>query len=168
MLVLSLISISMFLLALSNCSSSTGSANSLGYTDVAISLNGLCWRWRWSRRQLIRFWFVWSPCRRLRVWSLALLLLQWNSHSLWFCYFYCLRLVLTQMLALQLDWSVWAHWLELLAWRHIQTLRKSLLHFLFCICVCLCYFFVRSMQTTGNRLRSRLICMAPSFANSLS
>ena len=42
MLVLSLISTSMFLLALSNCSSSAGSANSLGHTDVAISLNWLC------------------------------------------------------------------------------------------------------------------------------
>ena len=71
MLVLSLISTSMFLLALSNCSSSTGSANSLGYTDVALPLHWLCWRWRWSRCQLIRFGLP-SPCRRLRVWIFCL------------------------------------------------------------------------------------------------
>ena len=88
------------LAALLNCSSSAGSANSLGHTDVAISLNWFCWRWRWSKTPTYPFWFDFL---RPMFGSIALPLLQWNSHSLWFCYFCCLRLVLTQMLALQLD-----------------------------------------------------------------
>ena len=59
--------------ALLNCPSSAGSANSLGHTDVAISLNWFCWRWRWSKRQRIRFGLTSSgPCRRLRVWIYCL------------------------------------------------------------------------------------------------
>ena len=80
------------LAALLNCSSSAGSANYLGHTDVAISLNWFCWRWRWSKRQRIRFGSTSSAHVEGSVFgSIALPLLQWNSHSLWFCYFCCLR-----------------------------------------------------------------------------